>query len=82
MIATYAHNAGVKRATSRRSLEIIITLGKGQRACDPDAYFKSTCDAMVRLGHLKDDSRTWLELKPVVYRRGDMATTIILEDLP
>lgn len=81
MLSTCAHKAKVPKATGKRSLRIIITLGKGQRGCDPDAYFKSTCDALVRTGYLKQDSRQWLELLPVAFQRGTKATTIVLRDI-
>lgn len=82
MIGAYAVKAKVPKATGRRRLEIVITLGKGQRAPDPDAYFKVTNDALVRLGFLRDDSRTWLDLMPVRYERAiEKATTLILTEI-
>ena len=74
--------AGVPAARAKRRVSLILTLGKGQRACDPDAYFKSAHDALVGCGALVDDSRQWVELIPVEFIRGDeKATRIILEDI-
>lgn len=82
MISAYAHNAQIPKATGKRSLRLIITLGKGQRACDPDAYFKSTLDALVGLKYLKDDNRQWLELHPTEFNRAENRhTSIVLEDM-
>lgn len=70
------------KATGRRRVSLVITLAPRQRGGDPDAYWKSLLDALVKNGLLIDDSRTWCELGPVEYRRGaEMATTIILEDV-
>ncbi len=77
MIASYGHKAGVTKATGKRRVEMTITLGKGQRGGDNDAYFKSTLDALVRLGYLKDDNRQWLDLEPVKYERAPLSATTI-----
>lgn len=75
---------GVPPAKGRRRVSLVITLKKGQRAADPDAYWKSSLDALVQAGLLKDDSPRWLELGTVAYQRTKSArfgTTIILEDV-
>lgn len=72
---------GQPKAKSKRLLRLTIVLGKGQRGCDPDAYFKSLCDALVHAGMLSDDSRQYVELAPVQYERGEMASIIELEDI-
>lgn len=80
IIAAYAIN--IPKAKGRRSVEIEIILAKGQRAADPDAYFKSANDAMVHAGLLVDDNRQGVELKPVIFTRGNRkATVITLRDL-
>jgi hypothetical protein len=72
----------VPMAKGKRRLTLIITLGKGERGADPDAFFKVVCDSLVHLGLLVDDNRQGVELSPVVFERGaERATTIILEDL-
>jgi Holliday junction resolvase RusA-like endonuclease len=82
MVWAYAASAQVPKATGKRSLELTIILEKRQRAADPDAYFKSTCDALVRCGLLTDDNRQGVELLPIKYERGERkATRIILKDL-
>lgn len=80
MIGVYAHQAKVPKATGRRSVKMLITMGKGQRTGDPDAYYKTTHDSLVNLGLLKNDNHVWLELTPVEFKRGEMATTITLRD--
>jgi len=80
MISAYCQK--VPKATGKRRVDMTITLGKGQRGGDPDAYFKSTNDALVRLGLLKDDNRQWLQLEPIMYERAERpATTIVLRDI-
>lgn len=70
----------VPKATTKRRVELIIELGKGQRAADPDAYFKSLGDALVNAGLLVNDSHKWVEWMPVKYERGKKKTTIRLYD--
>lgn len=79
IIRAYYHH--MKPATKKRLVSLTIVLGKGQRGCDPDAYFKSALDALVQAGQLVDDSPKWCELASVVFERGDMATIIALEDM-
>lgn len=74
--------AAVPKATRRRRVSLEITLAPRQRAADPDAYWKSTLDALVKCGALVNDSRVWCELGPVEFQRGTVASTVIkLEDL-
>jgi len=83
MIWAYAASAQIPKATGKRSVELTITLAPRQRAADPDAYFKSGCDALVRCGLLTDDNRQGVELLPVRFKRGERkATRIVLRDLP
>jgi Holliday junction resolvase RusA-like endonuclease len=71
------------QALGKRRVGLTIILGPRQRAGDPDAYWKSTLDALVHLGLLKNDNRQWCELLPVAFDRGPAkATTITLEELP
>jgi hypothetical protein len=81
MIGVYCYQSKVPKATDKRKVGIEIVLGKGQRGGDPDAYFKVVCDALVRLGYLKDDNRQWLDLEPVKYSRGNKATIITIADI-
>ena len=84
MIAGYALQARdrIPQATSKRRVSLTITLANGERAGDPDAYFKSVNDALVHAGLLKNDSHLWVVLGDVVFERGaERATTIILQDL-
>lgn len=79
----WAYTRGIPNAEGKRSLQLMIRLKKGQRACDPDAYNKSTNDALVHLNLLTDDNRQGVELLPVEFERGDAwGTRIALRDLP
>lgn len=83
MIGVYGHKAKVPKASVRRCVGLIITLPKGKRACDPDAYWKSLNDALVKLGYLVNDSHKWVEIEPVKFERGMvLSTTITLTDIP
>jgi hypothetical protein len=67
---------------TKRRVHLVIHLAKGQRAGDPDAYFKVLGDALVKCGRLRDDNRQWVEWDPVEFARGgEKATTIELYDL-
>ncbi len=82
MIWGYAKQAKIPAATSKRSLQLIIQLAPRQRAFDPDAPFKSVCDALVHCGLLTDDNRQGVELLPVKFERGaQKATRIVLRDV-
>ena len=72
----------IPKATGKRRLTLHIILKKWQRGADPDGYFKSLNDALVHAGLLKNDSKEWVELSPVIYSRGEnWGSRIILEDL-
>jgi hypothetical protein len=72
----------VPEATGPRRVHLSITLGKGQRAADPDAYWKSLLDALVACKLLVDDNRQNVVLDPVEFSRGkEPETTVELYDL-
>lgn len=77
IIACSVHGADVPRATSPRSVALEIILAPGQRAADPDAYWKALLDGLVKCGALKDDSRHWCQLGPIAFVRGSRAATVI-----
>lgn len=79
IITCYTHH--LPKAHGKRRVTLTITLGKGQRGCDPDAYWKSLLDALVHAGQLVDDSPKWVELAPVIFNRSQVASTIQLEDI-
>lgn len=75
--------AGVPEAKGKRRVGLKIILGPRQRAADPDAYWKSTLDALVACKRLVNDSREWVELGAVEFGRGKNKETVIeLADLP
>ena len=67
MIFGYTRN--IPKAEGKRRVSLHITLDKGQRAFDPDAYTKSLNDALVAVGMLVDDNRQHVELMPVTFSR-------------
>jgi hypothetical protein len=70
------------KAKGKRRVTMTILLAKGQRAGDPDCYWKSGLDSLVACGALKDDRRQCVELMPVKFERATRAATIItLEDI-
>lgn len=73
--------ADIPKAAGKRRVSLEIVLGKGQRACDPDAYWKSLLDALVHAGQLVNDSPKWVELAPVKFSRSIAGATITLEDI-
>lgn len=76
------HGRHIPKATGKRRVTMTIQLGKGQRSCDVDAYFKSALDGLVKCGLLVDDNRQGVELMPVQFTRaGNKATEILLEDM-
>lgn len=82
MMATYAHNAKIPKATGKRRLEIEMHIKGAGRTPDPDNFFKSVCDGLKRSGYLIDDGEKWVEITPARFFRGKIkATTLILTDL-
>jgi Holliday junction resolvase RusA-like endonuclease len=70
----------LEKAEVKRLVRLTIILGKGQRTCDPDAYWKSLLDALVQAGQLVDDSVKWCVYEYPSFERGEMATIIELFD--
>lgn len=70
------------KATGKRMVSIIITTAKAGRRPDPDAYYKSTLDALVKCNMLVDDSSQWCEHMQTMITAGRKnLTTIILTDI-
>jgi hypothetical protein len=82
-VCVFAHWHHVPRATGKRRISLKIVLPPKQRRWDIDALQKSTLDACVTAGMLKDDGPKWAEWGGVEYTRGkSLSTTIVIEDLP
>lgn len=80
MIWAYCNR--IPKATGRRQLRVVITLAGRGRPPDPDAYFKSLNDALVKNDLLMDDSMKYLELLPIEIKRGiQKSTEINLTDI-
>lgn len=76
MVSAYAWRTQIPRAKGKRRITLTIILGKRQRGCDPDAYWKLLLDAMKYAGLIVDDSPKWVELAPVQYERGERGTRV------
>jgi Holliday junction resolvase RusA-like endonuclease len=82
IVWTHAIKQGISMATGKRILDLVITLGKGQRALDPDNYYKSLNDALKLSGLIIDDNRQHLEIGSILFNRAERKqTTIILMDI-
>jgi hypothetical protein len=82
MIGTYARLARILPAKGKRRVSLHLTLAPRQRAADPDAFWKSTLDALVAAELLTDDNRQSVELGTVTFDRGPARRTVItLADL-
>lgn len=74
--------SGVPAATGKRRVSLRITLPKGSRRHDIDAFLKTTLDACVHAKILIDDNPKWAVWGGVFYERGEqLSTTIIVEDI-
>ena len=84
MVATYARMAKIPAATGKRQVSLHVTLGKGMREFDADAWAKSVCDALVHAGMLIDDTSQWVEIGPLTFSRDPKSwgSSIILKDVP
>lgn len=72
------------KASGKRLVEIIITVRKSKkgRRPDPDAYYKSALDALVKCNMLVDDSSQWCEHAATLITSGEQdSTTIHLTDI-
>lgn len=83
VVLTYVKKEKLKPAFCKRRLYVEIVLGPRQKKADPDAYFKSLCDALVHAKMLTDDNDAGVELAPVQYSRDaqNWGTLIVLEDM-
>lgn len=82
IVEVYRNVCNVERANGKRRVSVFVTLMKGQRRPDVDAYWKCLLDSLVACGLLWDDSPKWCELGTVTYERGETRKTrITLEDL-
>jgi hypothetical protein len=61
-VALLAKLPGIPKAPGPRRVSLRIVLKPRQRASDPDAYWKSTLNALVSCGLLLDDDRQTVEL--------------------
>lgn len=84
MVSMYAREHRTAGPIGKRRVTLSIVLGKGQRKCDPDAYWKSLLDALVHAKQLINDNDAGVELGPVQFRRQreKWGSLIVLEDLP
>lgn len=82
MLAAFFFACGGIRATGKRRIDLRVVVSGSGRTADPDAYWKSLLDGLVRCGALKDDSSACVELGTVSIERGaDPCTEITLTDI-
>ncbi len=77
LIAGYCSRDRIPAAIGIREVGLKITLGPKQRAADPDAYWKSVLDGLVKARMLVNDDRLYCRLGSVEFERGDERATMI-----
>ena len=81
-VANAARMQGAVPAAGPRRVTIELTFAKGERSGDPDAYLKSTLDALVQARLLVGDTHRQVQWSQPVFRRGPRRKTVItLEDV-
>lgn len=77
--------AGVSGAIGRRRVELIVTLGKGQRRYDDDNPWKIPKDALKQCHAIVDDTQKWVDHPEKVQysdiREEEPSTLVILYDI-
>ena len=82
MIGHYCKANRIPIAQGAREVSLTITIAGRGRPPDPDAFWKSTLDALVQAEMLVDDSMRFVRQGPVTIERGpERATLITLTDL-
>jgi Holliday junction resolvase RusA-like endonuclease len=83
MVCAYAWQAKFPPAVGKRRVSLHVTLGKGMRKFDVDAWQKSGLDAMKHAKLIVDDSTEFVEIGPLTFSRDPKAwgTRITLEDV-
>lgn len=79
MIFASAHLQKIPKATGKRIVAIILTIGKSKRGRRPDPtnFYKSPLDALVKCDYLIDDNSEYLEHIPTKVIAGDKTSTTI-----
>ncbi len=82
LVGGYALMNRFPLATTRRRVDLHITLGPRQKEGDEGNWWKSVEDALVQARLLIDDNRRWYQRGTVTFDRGpERATVIILTEL-
>jgi Holliday junction resolvase RusA-like endonuclease len=83
MVAGYCRINRIPLANGRREVRLTVTLAPSQRnAPDPDAFWKSTLDALVHADMLIDDCQEYCRMGGVTFEKGsDKSTLIELEEI-
>ncbi len=82
LLAVEAYKQGIVKAKGKRRVSLAIRHQRGVKAPDPDAFWKSTLDGLVKCRLLVDDSARWCELGPVsVVAAEGRGMTLVLEDM-
>lgn len=81
-IGALAKVNGLVPATGKRRVSLLITLAKGKRRPDEDAWWKSILDSLFKAKMLVQDSPKWCKTGDVTYERtGKNGMVITLEDI-
>jgi Holliday junction resolvase RusA-like endonuclease len=83
MVCAYAWQAKFPPAVGKRRVSLHVTLCKGMREFDVDAWQKSGLDAMKHAKLIVDDSTGFVEIGPLTFSRNSAAwgTRITLDDV-
>lgn len=81
VVCHYAAESGIPKATGKRRVSLVVTLGKGQRPFDVDAPWKGMLDSLRHAGLILDDIPACCAIGSLTFDRGERKTMVILEDL-
>jgi len=84
MLQAYFAKFQTPKATGKRLVELHIILTGQQKQADPDAYWKSLLDGLVKCGQLVDDKPAFCSYAMPTYERGtkeQAGTRITLTDI-
>jgi Holliday junction resolvase RusA-like endonuclease len=79
MVRLYAIQSRIPMATGKRRVRLTIERmsSRAGRVSDPDSFWKSVLDSLVKAGMLTDDDRHGVVCDPVRYVQGDRTATVI-----
>jgi hypothetical protein len=83
VVWAYAYQAKIPPARGRRRVSLHVTLGRGMKRFDEDAWQKSGLDALKHAKLIVDDTTAGVEIGSLTFDRDptDWGSIISLEDL-